>query len=110
MFSDTTHLEKVCEHKLQAGVTLDEVIAYLSAQNVSILDAIKIVRNVGGMPLGEAKQVVSCHAAWRSIVKANEALHDESEAAIQDMTAGDCDEALNRPRSGEAVAAEREAR
>ena len=83
MFTDTTQLEKMCAHKLQAGVTLDEIIAYLSGQNVSILDAIKIVRNVGGVSLGDAKQMVSCHAAWRSIVKANEMLHDESEAAVQ---------------------------
>ena len=85
MFTDTTHLEKVCEQKLQAGVPLDDVIAYLHAQGVSILDAIKVVRKAGGMSLGDAKQVVSCHAAWRSIVKANAALHDESEAAVQDM-------------------------
>ena len=69
MFTDTTHLEKVCEHKLQAGVTLDEVIAYLSGQDISILDAIKVVRKAGGMSLGDAKQVVSCHAAWRSVVR-----------------------------------------
>ena len=110
MFTDTTHLEKVCEHKLQAGVTLDEVIAYLSAQDVSILDAIKIVRNVGGVPLGDAKQLVSCHAAWRSMVQANEALHDESEAAVQGMTAEDLDEAISRARSDEADATQREAR
>jgi ribosomal protein L7/L12 len=85
MFTDTTHLEKVCEQKLQAGVTLDDVIEYLHVQGISILDAIKVVRNAGGMPLGDAKQVVSCHAAWQNIVKANEALHDESEAAVQDM-------------------------
>ncbi len=110
MFTDTTHLENVCAHKLQAGITLDEVIAYLSGQDISILDAIKIVRNVCGMPLGDAKQVVSCHATWRSIVKANEALHDESEAAIQGMTSGDRDEALSRAQSDEADAAQREAR
>ncbi len=85
MFTDTTHLEKVCEQKLQAGVPLNDVIEYLHVQGVSILDAIKVVRNAGGIPLGDAKQVVSCHAAWQSIVKANEALHDESEAAVQDM-------------------------
>ena len=67
MFTDTTHLEKVCEPKLQAGVTLDDAIAYLHGQGVSILDAIKVVRNAGGMPLGDAKQVVSRHAAWRRI-------------------------------------------
>jgi hypothetical protein len=85
MFTDTTRLEKVCEQKLQAGVSLDDVIEYLHVQGVSILDAIKLVRNAGGVPLGDAKQVVSCHAAWQSIVKANEALHDASEAAVQDI-------------------------
>ena len=85
MFTDTTHIEKVCKQKLLAGVSLDDVIAYLHIQGISILDAIKVVRNASGMSLGDAKQVVSCHAAWRSIAKANEVLHDESEAAVQDM-------------------------
>jgi hypothetical protein len=39
MFTDTTRLEKVCEQKLQAGVSLDDVIEYLHVQGVSILDA-----------------------------------------------------------------------
>ena len=81
MVTDTTRLEKVCEKKLRAGGALDDVIEYLHAQGVSILDAIKVVRNASGMSLGDAKQAVSCHAAWQSMVKANEALHDESEAA-----------------------------
>ena len=85
MLTDTTQLEKVCEQKLQAGVALDDVIAYLHVQGISILDAIKVVRHASSMSLGDAKQVVSCHAVWQSVVKANEALHDASEAAVQDM-------------------------
>lgn len=81
MFTDTTHLETVCAHTLQAGGTLDKVIAYLSRQDLSILDATKIIRSAGEMPLGDAKQMVSAHPAWRSIVKANEDLHEASEAA-----------------------------
>ncbi len=45
MLTDTTQLEKVCEQKLQAGVALDDVIAYLHVQGISILDAIKVVRH-----------------------------------------------------------------
>jgi hypothetical protein len=84
MITDTAHLEKVCEKKLRTGGTLDDVIEYLHVQGVSILDAIKVVRNASGMSLGDAKQAVSCHAAWQTIAKANEALHDESEAASRE--------------------------
>lgn len=83
MFTDTTHLENACKAKLQAGTTLDEVIVDLHDQGLSILDTIKVIRQVGKMSLGEAKQVVSNHTAWQHIVKANAALHDEAEAAAQ---------------------------
>jgi hypothetical protein len=84
MFTNTAHLEKVCENKLQAGATLNDVIVYLHTQGVSILDAIKVIRNAGHLPLGEAKRLVSSHMLWRSIVEANQTLHDEIEAAAQE--------------------------
>jgi len=83
MFTDTTRLENACKAKLQAGTTIDEVIAYLHDQGLSILDTIKVIRQVGRMSLGDAKQIVSNHTVWQHTVKANEALHDEAEAAAQ---------------------------
>jgi ribosomal protein L7/L12 len=85
MFTNAAHLEKVCENKLQSGATLDDVIVYLHTQGVSILDAIKVIRNAGHMPLGEAKRMVSSHTLWRSIVEANKTLHDEIEAAAREL-------------------------
>jgi hypothetical protein len=35
------------------------------------------------MLLGDAKQLVSGHIAWRNMVQANEALYEETEAAFQ---------------------------
>jgi len=83
MFTDTKRLENECASKLQAGATLDEVITYLHAQGISILDAIKIIRYVGCLSLGDAKRIVSCHSVWQPIVQSNQALHDEAEAAGQ---------------------------
>jgi hypothetical protein len=83
MFTDTKRLENECASKLQAGATLDEVITYLHAQDISILDAIKIIRYVGCLSLGDAKRIVSCHSVWQPIVQSNQALHDEAEAAGQ---------------------------
>jgi len=83
MFTDTTRLESACQAKLQAGTTLDEVIVYLHGQGLSILDTIKVIRQVGRISLGDAKQIVSHHTVWQQTVKANEALHDAAEAAAQ---------------------------
>ena len=83
MLTNTARLERICEKKLQAGATLDDVIAYLHTQGTSILESIKVVRQVGHMSLGDAKQLVSCHTAWRSTVEANEALHEEAETAVR---------------------------
>jgi len=65
MFTDTTRLENECKAKLQAGTTIDEVIAYLHDQGLSILDTIKVIRQVGRMSLGDAKQIVSNHTVWQ---------------------------------------------
>lgn len=83
MLTDTAHLEEICESKLQAGATLDDVLGYLHTQGVGILEAIKVIRNAAHISLGEAKQLVSCHRLWRSLVEANQTLHDEIEAAAQ---------------------------
>jgi len=83
MFTDTTRLENACQAKRQAGTTIDEVIVDLHGQGLSILDTIKVIRQVGRLSLGDAKQIVSNHTVWQQTVKANEALHDEAETAAQ---------------------------
>ena len=65
MFTDTTRLENACQAKLQAGTTIDEVIVYLHDQGLSILDTIKVIRQVERMSLGDAKQIVSNHTVWQ---------------------------------------------
>jgi ribosomal protein L7/L12 len=65
------------------GVSISEVISYLRHQRVTIIDSIKVVREVYGMPLRQAKSIVSEHASWRDVAEAGDALHEELEAAIQ---------------------------
>ena len=63
--------------KVADGATAGEIAAWLYDCNVSVIDAIKVVRQVFTMPLGEAKQVVTNDPRWASLAEANEDLHKE---------------------------------
>jgi ribosomal protein L7/L12 len=69
-------IEKMCRDAIGRGASLDEVVQILHSRGASILASIKAIRAVYSISLGEAKQVVSRHPAWRAVVRANEPLHD----------------------------------
>lgn len=68
------------------GVSISEITSYLRQQRVTIIDSIKVVRELYGMPLRQAKSIVSEHASWRDVAEAGDTLHEELEAAIQKET------------------------
>jgi hypothetical protein len=56
---------------------LDKRLFEMRANNVGIIDAIKFVRTEQGIELGEAKEFVSRHLAYRDVHDAAAPLHDE---------------------------------
>jgi len=57
-----------------SGESLESVLAYLRAEGQSIIDSIKIVREVENIPLGEAKIVVDSSATWADFRDSNATL------------------------------------
>lgn len=55
----------------------DQLLQILRDDGLSIIDAIKLTRSMAAVDLGEAKRLVTSHAAWSDIHAANAKLHDE---------------------------------
>lgn len=58
------------------------VVDRLAELDVDILDAIKVVRRVCGVSLGEAKRLVTSHPKWRAAAESAQTLHDEFEETL----------------------------
>jgi ribosomal protein L7/L12 len=64
----------------------ENLLHFLRASGVSKFDSIKVVREVCGISLGEAKRVVTLSAEWRDTLEATAELHD---AITSSITGGD---------------------
>ncbi len=53
-----------------------ETIAAMKRQGLSIIEAIKATREIYSIGLGDAKQLVTLHPAWRTEALAAGPLHD----------------------------------
>jgi ribosomal protein L7/L12 len=60
-----------------AGTGLDEVLAELRSQGASITQCLKIVREVEGVPLGRAKEIVDGSVTWSDMREANARLRGD---------------------------------
>lgn len=60
------------------------VFHFLSSNGVSKFDSIKVVRQICGVSLGEAKRIVMLSAEWRDTLEATAELHDALFSAVQD--------------------------
>ena len=65
-----------------SGKELDDVLAELRGRGASIIDSLKIVREVERVSLGEAKLIVDASPAWADMRSSNRELR---EAAIKVM-------------------------
>lgn len=63
--------------ELEQGRSQSNVITSMSQRGFTILDAIKATRELFGVSLGEAKDIVASHVAYRGIADASSPLQDE---------------------------------
>ncbi|HZR44574.1 MAG TPA: hypothetical protein VFB12_30965 [Ktedonobacteraceae bacterium] len=70
------------QSRVREGEMIEDVIVALHAEGLTILDSIKMVRELYQLSLGEAKQVVSAHPVWKEVVQASEPLHELVEQAL----------------------------
>jgi hypothetical protein len=65
--------------RLSKDEQIDDVIADLHTDGLTITDAMKVVMILYRIPLGAAKKLVTAHPAWSLVVQANEPFHEELE-------------------------------
>lgn len=58
------------------GVSREDIIARLREDGFNIIEAIRALRELYGMHLGEAKQLVSAHPSWIPVARQAEPLHE----------------------------------
>ncbi len=68
--------------RMREGLSQDAMIADLHDRGFSILDTIKVVRRVCDVSLGEAKEIVTRHAAWHVETHRMAAFADAMEAEL----------------------------
>lgn len=71
------------ESKVTHGLNRDQLIVLMHDEGLSIVDSIKVVRWIYGMPLGEAKRVVATHPSWAKLSQKMDAVHADLIAAIE---------------------------
>ena len=80
-------LEKAARELISRGASDKDLVLRLHQLGASILDSIKIYRNIRGVSLGVAKEAVSAHEVWKSTVEESQALHEEAIAAARQAAA-----------------------
>jgi ribosomal protein L7/L12 len=72
-----------CIDKRNGGASAESVVEFLRGEGLTIVESIKIVREVFRVSLGDAKAIVTNNESWRSEVRAADQLHDELLRNIQ---------------------------
>jgi len=64
-----------CNKLLASGRNRDEIITYMHSKGLTIIESIKIYREIYKVTLGTAKEDVASANCWKKIAKHGDALH-----------------------------------
>jgi ribosomal protein L7/L12 len=64
---------------------VNELISYLATTELSIVQTIRVVREISKMDMGEAKEYVSQHSAFIDVHRQSKNLHEEAIKVAQDF-------------------------
>ncbi len=78
-------LRALAEEMHTRGQELDEILSALRDRCPSIIQSIKVVRDVMQVPLTEAKMLVQSSSAWSDVEEDHAAFHEDAEAVYGDM-------------------------
>ena len=81
----TNENETLLDHArrmLSEGQDLETIISLLRESGCHKNDSIRIIRELIGVSLGEAKDIVHFSNAWKDVKERDEAFHDVLEEAI----------------------------
>ncbi len=70
--------------EMSDGRTQSDVIASMKRRGFTIIDAIKATRELFGVSLGDAKELVASHPAYNAVAVASAPLHNEILQVFED--------------------------
>jgi hypothetical protein len=73
------------KREVEKGVSIENAITQLHEKGFTITHSMRILKTVYGISLKEAKNYVSNHPVWESIVIAAKPLHDELIASLGEL-------------------------
>jgi len=83
MRSDFEDIMKECQEKVGQGASGADIVLYLHRQGATIVESMKVLKEVYKLPLGEAKALVTAHPVWADEIKSADILHEELENALR---------------------------
>lgn len=78
------HLIELASGMRREGRSIEEVLASLRSAGATIVDCLKVVREVEGVRLGRAKEIVDSSATWADVRTSNEELRSVAEQALDE--------------------------
>jgi ribosomal protein L7/L12 len=67
------------------GVDTEYIVGYLRASGLYQIQSIKILREIDGLNLAQAKKLVHLSRTWADTRDADDSLHDSAERALHDL-------------------------
>lgn len=83
MNSDLESVMEECRKRVGHGASRGDLILYLRDEGITIVESMKVLKEIYKLSLGEAKELVTAHPAWTDEVRSADILHEELEKALQ---------------------------
>ncbi|HET8669751.1 MAG TPA: hypothetical protein VFM05_03720 [Candidatus Saccharimonadales bacterium] len=83
MKRDLESMMKECQKRASRGASSEDLILYLRREGITIVESMKVLKEIYKLSLGEAKELVTAHPAWADEVRSANILHEELENALQ---------------------------
>jgi ribosomal protein L7/L12 len=81
---DSSSLKQQLKIAIADGVSLDDLIRRMRAMHYTKIDSIKLLRELKGMSLGDAKAAVHYSPAWADCLDSDNELHKTAFAAAEE--------------------------
>jgi hypothetical protein len=85
MTKNLEHAREVGRTLLDQGAGVEELLQAFRRRELGILDSIRLVRDLLGISLGEAKKVVHLSQTWADLRAANDSFHDQLLSSVKEI-------------------------
>jgi len=82
--TDISRLIDLAKKRRRKGSSVEEVLASLRSEGATIVDCLKVVREVEGVRLGRAKEIVDSSDTWADVRESNERVRSLAMQALDE--------------------------